>query len=153
MNTMKKIYYPPATEIHPFLKKQREMGWATIEDLFNNTDIEKLVCSKETYRKFIVKDILPNPPIFIGIAYMVGFTPKEIKELLIRFNYDTFFTKIIGNTEALDTCEEAIVDLFRKIRKKNPHAARALINVFDSLCCSMNVNCQKEIDVLKKRIK
>jgi hypothetical protein len=144
---MRKVAYPN----NPLTRKMHAKGWDTIEDFFNNSQVRK-VASKTTLHHLILKEKKVVEPIFIKIAEAMGFTPNEIKDLLLQYGYKDF-AHLIGDHKgvALDEKEKALISIYGKIASRHPNAAMLITNFLETLSLTTEVDCFDELSILKKK--
>ena len=138
---MKKTFYPDT----PLVKKMHNKGWDTVEDFYTNSAVRE-VASRETCRMLILHNKKIIEPIFIKIAEAMGFTPNEIKELLVTYGY-TDFVHLIGDHRGrtLKPDEHAILSVYEKLIHRNPVAKTLIINFLESLCALTESECEDEL--------
>jgi len=143
----KKTTYPD----NMLTRKMKQQGWETVEQFYNNSSVSKVV-SRETCRQLILHQKKVIEPIFIKIVEAIGFTPGEIKNLLLEYGY-TDFINLIGDHQGvkLTSEEEAYLELLRKLRRTKPAVVTSLLNILESLCCIANIECSKELNKLGKK--
>ncbi len=74
----------------------------------------------ETARRAIYEDKAVSIPTLIILSKYLGFTPSEIKKILINAG-DKDFSELIGNDEGSDLSdqEKALVDAYRQIKSRD----------------------------------
>ncbi len=142
----RKILYPD----NVLTRKMNRQGWETVEQFYHNSTVKE-VASRETVRQLILHQKKVIEPIFIKIAEALGFTPNEIKELLVAFDY-TDFVNLIGDHQGvrLRDDEEVYLSFFRKLKGARPENIEALFSILESLCGVAGIDCGEEISMLKK---
>ncbi len=132
-------------------RKMKQQGWETVEQFYQNSSVNQVV-SRETCRQLILHQKKVIEPIFIKIVESLGFTPKEIKDVLHEYGY-TDFVHLIGDHQGmvLTAEEEAILSLFRKLQRRKPAVVTSLTNILDSLCRVADIECSEELERLRKR--
>lgn len=143
----KKMIYPD----NRLTRKMNQQGWDTVEQFYNNSSVSKVV-SRETCRQLILHQKKVIEPTFIKIVEALGFTPGEIKNLLLEYGYSDF-VNLIGDHQGikLTSEEEAYLELLRKLRRTKPAVVKSLLNILESLCCIANIECSNELNRLGKR--
>jgi len=143
----RKILYPD----NVLTRKMKQQGWETVEQFYQNSSVNQVV-SRETCRQLILHQKKVIEPIFIKIVESLGFTPKEIKNVLHEYGY-TDFVHLIGDHQGifLTSEEEAFLSLFRKLQRRKPAVIALLLNILESLCCVAEIECSEELDRLGKR--
>jgi len=144
---MRKVAYPN----NPLTRKMYAKGWNTIEDFFNNSKVRE-VTSKTTLHHLILQEKKIVEPLFIKIAEAMGFTPNEIKDLLVQYGYKDF-VNLIGDHKGvvLNERERALISVCNKISNRHPNTAMLIANFLETLCLTTEVDCFDELSILKKK--
>jgi hypothetical protein len=144
---MRKVAYPN----NPLTRKMHAKGWDTIEDFFNNSKVRE-VTSKTTLHHLILQEKKIVEPLFIKIAEAMGFTPNEIKDLLVQYGYKDF-VNLIGDHKGvvLNERERALISVCNKISNRHPNTAMLIVNFLETLCLTTEVDCFDELSILKKK--
>jgi len=126
-------------------------GWDTIEDFFNNSKVRE-VTSKTTLHHLILQEKRIVEHHFIKIAEALGFTPNEIKDLLVQYGYKDF-VHLIGDHKGVDLNEKekALLSVCNKITSRHPNTAMLITNFLETLCLTTEVDCFDELSILKKK--
>ena len=143
---MKKTFYPDS----PLVKKMHAKGWDTVEDFYTNSSVKE-VASRETCRLLILHNKKIIEPIFIKIAEAMGFTPNEIKGLLIEYGYSDF-AHLIGDHQgrAINPEQAALISMYEKLVNKNPHTKKLFANFLESLCILTDSDCRNDLKIIRK---
>jgi hypothetical protein len=143
---MKKMFYPETS----LVKKMHAQGWDTVEDFYTNSSVKE-VASRETCRLLILHNKRIVEPIFIKIAEAMGFTPNEIKKLLLEYGY-TDFAHLIGDHQGreLTSEQEAVLSIYEKLINKNPRSKTMFINFLESICQLTESGCTEDLKTLKQ---
>jgi hypothetical protein len=144
---MRKVAYPN----NPLTRKMHAKGWDTIEDFYNNSKVSE-VTSKTTLHHLILQEKKIVEPLFIKVCEALGFTPNEIKVLLVQYGYKDF-AHLIGDHKGviLNEKDKALLSVCGKITSRHPNAAMLITNFLETLCLTTEVDCFDEIGVLKKK--
>ena len=144
---MRKVAYPN----NPLTRKMYAKGWDTIEDFINHSRVSE-VTSRTTLHHLILQEKKIVEPLFIKIAEAMGFTPNEIKDLLVQYGYKDF-VHLIGDHKGvvLNEKEKALLSVCNKISNRHPNASMLITNFLETLCLTTEVDCFDELSILKKK--
>lgn len=144
---MRKVAYPN----NPLTRKMHSRGWDTIEDFYNNSHVRK-VASKTTLHNLILQEKQVVEPMFIKITEAMGFSPNEIKDLLVQYGYKDF-VHLIGDHKgvSLNEKDKALLSICSKIIGRHPNTAMLITNFLETLCLTTEVDCFDELSVLKEK--
>ena len=144
---MRKVSYPNT----PLTRKMHAKGWDTIAEFYSNSRVRE-VASITTIHHLILQGKKIVEPIFIKICEALGFTPNEIKDLLVQYGYKDF-VHLIGDHKgvALNEKETALLSACNKLISRHPNTGMLITNFLETLCYTTEVDCFDELSVLKKK--
>jgi len=81
----------------------------------------------------------------------MGFSPNEIKDLLIEYGYGDF-AHLIGDHQGrtINPEQAAILSMYEKLVNKNPRTKKLFLNFLESLCILTGSDCSNDLKILGK---